>query len=411
MRKKYKVFDFHMYEHKELEVYLTRMAHEGWRLRKVFSICFCELLQFEKSEPAGVTYRVDYTYDLMVDRKEQNAEAKERYLDFMAEYGYEHICDLEALSIFSTDDKTVIPLQEESEITHRAIRKGVIRRDIIGHLIFPFMLFQSAYVEYNGLLPSMKHINLLAQPTFMLVIRFILFVYILLSLCYVLPSFVWLIRERSHSSIRSIRIFSMVEGWTYIVCICLILLSLASMNLYVFLLCAIILFAFWAWFHIGHKETNVLDELLILLVIIFVVAMSYLLDYLRDFDDGPVFQPYFTSADTAFPTKSLEQSCERIENPLVIRDRYQEGVVIEEDHSDEYFWYEDYRIKDTLLQKQAIEYLKSYYETKHVRKAYDVDVYQGDGVLLYQLGNRILMLPEQAGVKDSIIYDLLKEGA
>lgn len=408
MKRQYKIFDFRMYEHKELEAYLTSRARKGWQLKQVHSIMMCEILAFEKAEPFEGTYHVDYTYDFLLDKKQQDEEAKERYLDFMAEYGYEHVCDLNALSIFRKEGDASMPILEESAQSQAALRKAVIQRDIRGHLCLPFFLLFMTVVDFDGILPYLYLPNLMSLSISGLLLVLYTILSIVLYAWYCLPCMRWLFTGKAHSSIKRIRRFSILEATFYSLLILTLFIDMIFLNVYIILLYIILSILSWLWFRYHGKQQGALDQWLIIMIVVFIAGMLFLSDHLNRKETE--HKPYFTSSAIEYPLQDDFYTNHSVENPLVRYEEMSEGNDgMKDRRRSDNFWYQVYEIKDSRMSEMAVKYILSYYQARLVKQEDGLLVYKGKKVKLYRFGHHILVIPDKAIIEVNEIKEVMNE--
>ena len=153
-------------EYDKEERYLQKRHSEGWRFLEVTGI---GMYHFEKCQPEGVVYQLDYNQEGIADRGE--------YIQMFADCGWEHVTDYVGYSYFR---KPVSDMTSEEEIFNDDNSKlEMIQRIFKGRMIPLFIVF-FLYLILQFVLP-----NLFEGAVIMAivsVIRFLLLVYIIVTI-------------------------------------------------------------------------------------------------------------------------------------------------------------------------------------------------------------------------------------
>lgn len=153
-------------EYDKEERYLQKRHSEGWRFLEVTGI---GMYHFEKCQPEGVVYQLDYNQEGIADRGE--------YIQMFADCGWEHVTDYVGYSYFR---KPVSEMTSEEEIFNDDNSKlEMIQRIFKGRMIPLFIVF-FLYLILQFVLP-----NLFEGAVIMAivsVIRFLLLVYIIVTI-------------------------------------------------------------------------------------------------------------------------------------------------------------------------------------------------------------------------------------
>ena len=128
-------------EYDKEERYLQKRHSEGWKFLEVTGI---GMYHFEKCEPEGVVYQLDYNQEGIADRGE--------YIQMFADCGWEHVTDYVGYSYFR---KPVAEMSSEEEIFNDDNSKlEMIQRIFKGRMIPLFIVF-FLYLILQFVLPNM----------------------------------------------------------------------------------------------------------------------------------------------------------------------------------------------------------------------------------------------------------------
>lgn len=152
-------------EYDKEERYLQKRHSEGWRFLEVTGI---GMYHFEKCEPEGVIYQLDYNQEGIGDRGE--------YIQMFSDCGWEHVTDYVGYSYFR---KPVSDMTAEEEIFNDDNSKlEMIQRIFKGRMIPLFIVF-FLYLILQFVLPNLfEGAVIMAIVT---IIRFLLLVYIIVT--------------------------------------------------------------------------------------------------------------------------------------------------------------------------------------------------------------------------------------
>lgn len=153
-------------EYDKEERYLQKRHSEGWRFLEVTGI---GMYHFEKCQPEGVVYQLDYNQEGIADRGE--------YIQMFADCGWEHVTDYVGYSYFR---KPVSDMTAEEEIFNDDNSKlEMIQRIFKGRMIPLFIVF-FLYLILQFVLPNLfEGAVIMAIVT---IIRFLLLVYIIVTI-------------------------------------------------------------------------------------------------------------------------------------------------------------------------------------------------------------------------------------
>lgn len=162
-------------EYDKEERYLQKRHSEGWKFLKVTGI---GMYHFEKCEPEGVVYQLDYNQEGIADRGE--------YIQMFADCGWEHITDYVGYSYFR---KSVSDMTSEEEIFNDDNSKlEMIQRIFKGRMIPLFIVF-FLYLILQFVLPNLfEGAVIMAIVTWL---RALLLVYIIVTIHFCMKYFAY----------------------------------------------------------------------------------------------------------------------------------------------------------------------------------------------------------------------------
>ncbi len=153
-------------EYDKEERYLQKRHGQGWKFVKVSGI---GMYHFEKCEPEGVVYQLDYNQEGISDRGE--------YIQMFEDCGWEHITDYVGYSYFR---KPISNMTSEEEIFNDDSSKlEMIQRIFKGRMIPLFIVF-FLYLLLQFALPTIFTGTVIT--TLVALIRFFLLVYIIVTI-------------------------------------------------------------------------------------------------------------------------------------------------------------------------------------------------------------------------------------
>lgn len=192
----YRLCSFHAYEHEAVEAYLQEMAKQGWMITRLYPLL--PLMQFEKMEPKTCVFHVLYDPQLCQGSGTYNCERHEAYIDFIEEYGYRYLCDNRRMLVFCSDDDNVMEINEDNEENQNHMRHFVLYTEV---LLFNIYLLAVC----NGVLTSAHITPWYMQSTFTYLLIGVAAAGLLYSLLFTLPALVYLMRRKTHSTMRSLK--------------------------------------------------------------------------------------------------------------------------------------------------------------------------------------------------------------
>ncbi len=152
-------------EYDKEERYLQKRHGEGWRFLGITGI---GMYHFEKCEPEGVVYQLDYNQEGISDRGE--------YIQMFADCGWEHVTDYVGYSYFR---KSVSDMTAEEEIFNDDNSKlEMLQRIFKGRMIPLFIVF-FLYLVLQFILPSVFEGTIVAAV--IVWIRILLLIYLIVT--------------------------------------------------------------------------------------------------------------------------------------------------------------------------------------------------------------------------------------
>ena len=152
-------------EYDKEERYLQKRHSEGWKFVEVTGI---GMYHFEKCEPEGVVYQLDYNQEGIADRGE--------YIQMFADCGWEHVTDYVGYSYFR---KPVSEMTAEEEIFNDDNSKlEMLQRIFKGRMIPLFIVF-FLYLFLQFILPNLLEGTIISAVVVWL--RALLLVYIIVT--------------------------------------------------------------------------------------------------------------------------------------------------------------------------------------------------------------------------------------
>lgn len=128
-------------EYDKEERYLQKRHSEGWRFVEVTGI---GVYHFEKCEPEGIVYQLDYNQEGIADRGE--------YIQMFADCGWEHVTDYVGYSYFR---KPVSEMDSEEEIFNDDNSKLEMLQRIFKGKMIPLFIVFFVYLILQFVLPAL----------------------------------------------------------------------------------------------------------------------------------------------------------------------------------------------------------------------------------------------------------------
>ena len=127
---KYILNDNDLYDYHRIQEKLSRMAAEGWHLKKITHF----LWKFRRGEPKQVRYEITYS----VAASEYNSQPTEEEQDLAAlcaEAGWELAASIAQVQIFRNEDPNATPLETDEVKKYRNIRQSMIKHQFRQQLL------------------------------------------------------------------------------------------------------------------------------------------------------------------------------------------------------------------------------------------------------------------------------------
>lgn len=184
---KYRLNNFVMFEYRNVEEYLAKMAAKGWRLEK----CGGWFWKYRRAEPKAVSYAVTYVpqasyYDPGPTPEQVALE------EFCDEAGWEKVGDWAQAQIYCNERPDPVPLETEESVRLDIIKKSM-KKSFLPANLFSVVLFVLMFVL--GVIGFRKQpVAVLSQWSMLLVFVMSLFG-ILISIVTVGGYFLWVKRS------------------------------------------------------------------------------------------------------------------------------------------------------------------------------------------------------------------------
>ena len=153
-------------EYDKEQKYLERRHREGWKFVRVSGY---GIYHFEKCEPCGYVYQLDYNKEGIKDRGE--------YIQMFADCGWEHVADYVGYSYFR---KPIADMNGEEEIFDDNNSKVEMMQRIFVGKVIPLVVMIMLYLFLQFYLP--KVLEGLILTVLLYVMRCILILYVMVMI-------------------------------------------------------------------------------------------------------------------------------------------------------------------------------------------------------------------------------------
>lgn len=409
MKTKYTYMQFHIFEYKVLEAYLSRMAANGWMLVSLRAN-FPGFMQFQECERKNITFFVSYDVNYNVRGKNYTGEKEDEYIAFMEEYGYQFVCKNSNLLIFCSDDEQCEPIIEDTTESEKQLRSYVFRRQVMPWILIVLYFKLPQYVitrlptlfsmgntpVYEGE-PVLPWILMNAIDLFLSMLA----IFLLFEIFYRgIPIFIWLLTKKKMISARWIRLRGLFERSVGSLFILAMLVIMWHVNA-VYTLVGVLIFIAVISLEImtqrknWHKGIGIMFS--VLTVLVPVITFALLADYASASDEVHIEQTPFAIQEDIYPSLDFpfctqEESIFQRNRSVNFSIRQQEpkGTLVTYRYT-----YTLYDIKNTLMKDYVVQQIIAYHEARLTKQEDGITYYEGKTEHILMDDHQLLIMPKQ----------------